>query len=129
MNGMKVVLVAAQLAVLANSGAAQEQEQPTGSLSGQVVNALTGEAVGGARVTVQCTGRNSSYGEAATDRGGMFAATGQTAGSCTIFATHRNYTGIMEMGQPAASAEVSFFFNDTATTEIYTLSLHDALPI
>src|SRR5579883_2190951 len=24
---------------------------------------------------------------------------------------------------------VHFFFNDTATTEIYTLSLHDALPI
>src|SRR3712207_7676875 len=24
---------------------------------------------------------------------------------------------------------VLFFFNDTATTEIYTLSLHDALPI
>src|SRR6266511_2145854 len=28
---------------------------------------------------------------------------------------------------PVASA--LFFFNDTATTEIYTLSLHDALPI
>src|SRR5688572_31424402 len=28
------------------------------------------------------------------------------------------------------SSELSFFFfNDTATTEIYTLSLHDALPI
>src|SRR5215216_7884097 len=27
------------------------------------------------------------------------------------------------------SCNVSFFFNDTATTEIYTLSLHDALPI
>src|SRR2546423_6117404 len=26
-------------------------------------------------------------------------------------------------------AKVFFFFNDTATTEIYTLSLHDALPI
>src|SRR3989339_165111 len=26
-------------------------------------------------------------------------------------------------------AERPFFFNDTATTEIYTLSLHDALPI
>src|SRR2546422_9024544 len=26
-------------------------------------------------------------------------------------------------------ADVFFFFNDTATTEIYTLSLHDALPI
>src|SRR5438046_8341397 len=24
---------------------------------------------------------------------------------------------------------IHFFFNDTATTEIYTLSLHDALPI
>src|SRR5690242_21127603 len=27
------------------------------------------------------------------------------------------------------SRSISFFFNDTATTEIYTLSLHDALPI
>src|SRR2546430_7366166 len=28
-----------------------------------------------------------------------------------------------------ASFSLFFFFNDTATTEIYTLSLHDALPI
>src|SRR5689334_23778124 len=28
-----------------------------------------------------------------------------------------------------ASTSSFFFFNDTATTEIYTLSLHDALPI
>src|SRR2546430_13449055 len=28
-----------------------------------------------------------------------------------------------------ASSLFFFFFNDTATTEIYTLSLHDALPI
>src|SRR5258705_5783073 len=27
------------------------------------------------------------------------------------------------------SSSIVFFFNDTATTEIYTLSLHDALPI
>src|SRR6201985_2894253 len=27
------------------------------------------------------------------------------------------------------SSDAFFFFNDTATTEIYTLSLHDALPI
>src|SRR6266567_6152711 len=27
------------------------------------------------------------------------------------------------------SSCIFFFFNDTATTEIYTLSLHDALPI
>src|SRR3989449_1613791 len=29
----------------------------------------------------------------------------------------------------ATSGLLFFFFNDTATTEIYTLSLHDALPI
>src|SRR2546427_9446190 len=30
---------------------------------------------------------------------------------------------------PSRSVLLFFFFNDTATTEIYTLSLHDALPI
>src|SRR2546430_12736013 len=30
---------------------------------------------------------------------------------------------------PRFFLQLSFFFNDTATTEIYTLSLHDALPI
>src|SRR2546430_12037912 len=30
---------------------------------------------------------------------------------------------------PPLSSFFFFFFNDTATTEIYTLSLHDALPI
>src|SRR5256884_6640602 len=30
---------------------------------------------------------------------------------------------------PHPSCFFFFFFNDTATTEIYTLSLHDALPI
>src|SRR2546422_4008779 len=30
---------------------------------------------------------------------------------------------------PILCCSTSFFFNDTATTEIYTLSLHDALPI
>src|SRR2546425_1231523 len=36
-----------------------------------------------------------------------------------------NSTGAGKRGYPTKS----FFFNDTATTEIYTLSLHDALPI
>src|SRR6267142_6798836 len=31
--------------------------------------------------------------------------------------------------QSAPYCVIYFFFNDTATTEIYTLSLHDALPI
>src|SRR5258708_26431452 len=30
---------------------------------------------------------------------------------------------------PCPQSSFFFFFNDTATTEIYTLSLHDALPI
>src|SRR5438034_6272375 len=36
---------------------------------------------------------------------------------CVVFASFHGYTLCV------------FFFNDTATTEIYTLSLHDALPI
>src|SRR5690349_25147203 len=33
------------------------------------------------------------------------------------------------MCQPLSITSVLFFFNDPPTTEIYTLSLHDALPI
>src|SRR5437870_10620512 len=33
------------------------------------------------------------------------------------------------MSAPYLPTYFFFFFNDTATTEIYTLSLHDALPI
>src|SRR5258705_2436439 len=33
------------------------------------------------------------------------------------------------MSTPHVASFFFFFFNDTATTEIYTLSLHDALPI
>src|SRR5256886_12189107 len=33
------------------------------------------------------------------------------------------------LANPVATRYAFFFFNDTATTEIYTLSLHDALPI
>src|SRR6516225_6278165 len=44
---------------------------------------------------------------------------------------HRTLQGMLDYKQlfccPVLS--VFFFFNDTATTEIYTLSLHDALPI
>src|SRR5256885_10283248 len=35
----------------------------------------------------------------------------------------------MLMTKPPSPILFFFFFNDTATTEIYTLSLHDALPI
>src|SRR2546430_10460261 len=35
----------------------------------------------------------------------------------------------MCLSTPLSQTSFFFFFNDTATTEIYTLSLHDALPI
>src|SRR5256885_12131639 len=38
------------------------------------------------------------------------------------------YTTLFPLTSPPELA-LFFFFNDTATTEIYTLSLHDALPI
>src|SRR6266571_3826744 len=40
-----------------------------------------------------------------------------------------NMCGILRVTAEAALDCCFFFFNDTATTEIYTLSLHDALPI
>src|SRR2546421_2069107 len=36
---------------------------------------------------------------------------------------------IRSLAHGSAHFSTFFFFNDTATTEIYTLSLHDALPI
>src|SRR2546427_8137245 len=41
--------------------------------------------------------------------------------------THKPHTD--SDGTLPRSSDCIFFFNDTATTEIYTLSLHDALPI
>src|SRR6266542_7009143 len=49
--------------------------------------------------------------------------------SCALISGHMAMM-LMELNKRRyASFLVVFFFNDTATTEIYTLSLHDALPI
>src|SRR5258706_16445132 len=40
-----------------------------------------------------------------------------------------NHTATREIYTLSPHDSLLFFFNDTATTEIYTLSLHDALPI
>src|SRR5262249_59204987 len=42
---------------------------------------------------------------------------------------HTNPSRLSYPPTPPSPLHVFFFFNDTATTEIYTLSLHDALPI
>src|SRR5260370_38726653 len=45
-------------------------------------------------------------------------------------ALHRGYRPVvLSHASPRILGPHLFFFNDTATTEIYTLSLHDALPI
>src|SRR6266849_5694024 len=41
----------------------------------------------------------------------------------------RKEAAFAELSAAAHHYHFFFFFNDTATTEIYTLSLHDALPI
>src|SRR2546428_1139242 len=49
----------------------------------------------------------------------------------TYASTHRIFCFLLLLLLILRSPSLSifFFFNDTATTEIYTLSLHDALPI
>src|SRR5439155_22621939 len=53
--------------------------------------------------------------------------------TCTSFCLHVFYSIFMLFISIKISLSVRsfnfFFFNDPATTEIYTLSLHDALPI
>src|SRR5215475_5610380 len=54
----------------------------------------------------------------------------QTSAHYSIISVLEPFTGIgSPRRSPKRSRVVFFFFNDTATTEIYTLSLHDALPI
>src|ERR1044072_6889021 len=53
---------------------------------------------------------------------------GRSAGGQIVETTDRKSTRL-NSSHTDISRMPSFFFNDTATTEIYTLSLHDALPI
>src|ERR1035441_6176116 len=58
-----------------------------------------------------------------TPRGCFNARRGRAGGAHGGLQSAQRRAGDFPEGQ------LSFFFNDTATTEIYTLSLHDALPI
>src|SRR5207342_3860400 len=49
--------------------------------------------------------------------------------SRSSFYVHLNRPSRPSHGSYRLALGLFFFFNDTATTEIYTLSLHDALPI
>src|SRR6266487_193856 len=57
------------------------------------------------------------------------AAAPAAAGSADEFQVHAVPTPVSYGGMPAPRFWQILFFNATATTEIYALSLHDALPI
>src|SRR5207244_10759992 len=46
-----------------------------------------------------------------------------------VLSSHAYLPSLFYPLPPCSSLFILFFSNDTATTEIYTLSLHDALPI
>src|SRR2546430_1302302 len=49
--------------------------------------------------------------------------------SYAVFCLKKKTIAVLLLRTPQLPLFFFFFFNDTATTEIYTLSLHDALPI
>src|SRR2546422_436507 len=93
-----------------------------------VVTGLVGEGVGGGLAAVVAVAEGAVGAE-------RHASVGRVAelGCCEGVALGVGVVrqdaggGAVEHGDRAALG--LFFFNDTATTEIYTLSLHDALPI
>src|SRR5437879_13137106 len=48
---------------------------------------------------------------------------------CSVLMLASQFCSIVSRSYICFLVFIFFFFNDTATTEIYTLSLHDALPI
>src|SRR2546427_679578 len=84
-----------------------------------------------------CTGAAVASGTVTLDaRGEARPSATQWPLSAGAYSFRAHYNGEDPNYEPADSpceplevTELTFFFNDTATTEIYTLSLHDALPI
>src|SRR6266571_1558010 len=74
--------------------------------------------------TSSTTAHSRQIAATTTGGGGGTAARAATCGGSDL-ATGLGFTA----GLCSAGFASSFFFKDTATTEIYTLSLHDALPI
>src|SRR6266487_326388 len=54
---------------------------------------------------------------------------GDVAAAAPMSSPRQTTVGSRRISWAIPAATVSFFFNDPATTEIYPLSLHDALPI
>src|SRR6266496_5860681 len=64
-----------------------------------------------------------------TRSAGAHAATGRREVAADLVKAVRCQSPQRDSGAPVVGNFSRFFFNDTPPTEIYTLSLHDALPI
>src|ERR1043166_8414143 len=71
--------------------------------------------------------RSRVLGAVTLDIGGQAAVSAQQA--AVHHKNNRSEEHTSELQSRFGISYAVFFFNDTATTEIYTLSLHDALPI
>jgi hypothetical protein len=85
----------------------QQNTDPPGSVSGRVVNAVTGEPVRGAQVGLQNYSRGGTYQAATTDGTGTFAAANLQPGDYFVQATHANYQGILGLPNPSQMVTVA----------------------
>ncbi len=84
----------------------QTSTEPPGSLSGRVVNSVTGEPVRGAMVTLQNFARGGNFQSATTDGTGTFAAANLAPGDYLMQVSHPNYQGILGLPHPSQMATV-----------------------
>lgn len=103
-----VLAVAARGQVIFGGGPASPQtnNDPPGSLSGRVVDAMTGAPVRGAMVNMQNYSRGGNYQSATTDGAGAFAAANLPPGNYLIQVTHASYQGMLGLPNPSEMATV-----------------------
>src|ERR1039457_3193552 len=73
--------------------------------------------------------KSISHAGAVLDSGPVPVPGRRLVADCAALLATESAGGRAHMRVTEAAGIVVFFFNDTVTTEIYTLSLHDALPI
>src|SRR3989442_652490 len=102
-------------------------------IGAHVYDAVTGRLINHVLINLTTLGYYFTPVAYASQLSALF--TGAPAIACMPFVILRRYATIdprlnlCDIKGYASSYSFFFFFNDTATTEIYTLSLHDALPI
>jgi hypothetical protein len=117
---MRAPALIALLAMLAGSASAQvvfggtrftttpeQNTDPPGSVTGRVVNAVTGEPVRGALVGLQNYSRGGTSQSVTTDGAGAFAAANLAPGEYFVQVTHANYQGILGLPNPSQIVTVA----------------------